>query len=129
MSRQQGFTLVEILVALTLFGAVGGMLLQLFGSGLNNTRTAADMTHAALLVRSKLTELQATSGLAPGTMDGEQDGFTWQAVISEPAEPPFEGFATLEPLDLRLTVRWGQHPDERQLAVSSVVLTTFVADR
>ena len=70
MNRGRGFTLLELLVALTLFAVVGGSLLQLFHSGLRTARLAGDQAHAVLLARSKLTELQAYPALQPGALSG-----------------------------------------------------------
>ena len=42
MKAARGFTLIEILVALTMFAVVGGALLQLFEGGLRASRQAAD---------------------------------------------------------------------------------------
>ena len=48
MNRGRGFTLLELLVALTLFAVVGGSLLQLFHSGLRTARLAGDQAHGVL---------------------------------------------------------------------------------
>lgn len=123
MRRHRGFTLVEILVALTMFGIVGGMLLQLFGTGLRSARQAADISHAALLARSKLTELQANPRLEAGTLTGEfDDGYRWTAVLS-PSEQPFLVAArNLAPLDLALTIHWGETDSAETFRVDSMLL-------
>ena len=42
MRRSRGFTLIEILIALTMFAVIGGGLLQLFNQGLRAARLADD---------------------------------------------------------------------------------------
>ena len=86
MRRSRGFTLIEILIALTMFAVIGGGLLQLFNQGLRAARLADDRAHAVLLARSKLTELQAFPYLQPGTLTGSfEDGFRWEASLSPAA--------------------------------------------
>jgi general secretion pathway protein I len=124
MRQARGFTLIEILVALTVFALVGGTLLQLFHSGLKTARIATEHTHAALLARSKLAELQAFDRLQPGTDEGEfADGFRWQVVLSELPELQQPGVTPLTPLALSLRVLWGTDDDERSVTVDSLLLS------
>lgn len=128
MRTVRGFTLLEILVALTLFAVVGGTLLQLFQSGLRTARLAGDRTHAVLLARSKLVELQAYTHLEAGTLSGTfDDDYHWQAVLSplpdlESGEPRL-----LQALDLNLTVTWGEGGDQRSFTLHSLLLSQQVA--
>lgn len=69
----RGFTLVEILVAFMLLAVVGSALLQLFQGGMRNLDTSRHFTHAALLARSKLTELLAIPNLQQGEDSGRFD--------------------------------------------------------
>jgi len=124
MRTARGFTLVEILVALTLFAVVGGTLLQLFQSGLRTARLADDRTHAVMLARSKLTELGVYNQLQPGTLSGTfSDGYQWQAILAEAENPDADAPGWLQPLDLVLTVSWGEPGDEREFTLHSVLLT------
>ena len=123
MTRARGFTLVEILVALVLFGVVGGVLLQLFGEGLRTARLAAEQSHAVLLARSTLTELQNEPALRPGNMEGDLgDGYRWEAALSEAESIPGRAPA-LVPLDLVLTIHWGEPDEPRSFRLDSLLLT------
>jgi general secretion pathway protein I len=127
MTRARGFSLIEILVALTLFAVVGGTMLQLFQSGLRTARLADAHTHAVFLARSKLSELEAYNHLQAGTLSGSfDDDYRWQAVLSHYAEPDGEQTGGLQPLDLILTVRWGDPGDEREFSLHSLLLTQRV---
>ena len=128
MSRERGFTLVELLVALTLFAVVGGSLLQLFQSGLRTARLAGDQTHAALLARSKLTELQAYPSLQPGALSGDfDDGYRWEAILLQASDVDANEVSTgpLQLLDLVLTVSWGEDDDARSFTLHSLLLTQW----
>jgi general secretion pathway protein I len=127
MRKARGFSLVEILVALTLFAVVGGTILQLFQSGLRTARLADAHTHAVFLARSKLTELQAHSHLQAGTLSGTfSDGYRWQAVLDRVESPDADTPRQLQPLDLILTIRWGESGDEREFSLHSLLLTQQV---
>ena len=124
MNRARGFTLIEILVALTLFAAVGGVLLQLFHNGLRSARLAGEQTHAAMLAKSKLTELQAFSSLTPGDLTGEfDDGYRWQATLSENIEMQERYPGVLQPLDLNLTISWGNDEAPSTFSVETLLLS------
>ena len=126
MRRRRGFTLVELLVALTLLGVVGGTLLQLFHSGLRTARQAAEQSHAVLLARSKLTELQAYRHLQPGTLSGSfDDDYRWQAVLTPVADDDARPSVRLQLLDLVLTISWGEAGDARSFALHSLLLTQW----
>ena len=129
MKRDRGFTLVEILVALTLFAVVGGALLQLFQSGLRNVRVADDYSHAVFLARSKLTELQAHNHLLPGELSGAfPGGYRWQALLSEPDGVDAGPTRWLRPLDLTLTISWGDDTESRNYTLHSLLLSQQVDD-
>jgi prepilin-type N-terminal cleavage/methylation domain-containing protein len=125
MKRGRGFTLIEILAALTMFAVVGGMLLQLFESGLRSTRKSAEMTHGVLLARSKMTELLAYPQLAPGTLVGEfDDGYSWRADLFQPVDEG-RGYGSLQPLFLTINVYWGDSADESSFTLQTL---TFSSD-
>jgi len=123
----RGFTLLELLVALTLFAVVGGTLLQLFQEGLRTARLAASHTHAVFLARSKLTELQAYDHLRPGTLSGSfDDGYRWQAVLTADGDDKTRRRSRLSPIDLRLTISWGEADEDRSFTLHSLLLTRQV---
>ncbi len=125
MRHCRGFTLIEILVALTMFAVIGGGLLQLFNQGLRTARLADDKAHAVLLARSKLTELQAFPFLQPGTLSGSfADGFRWQATLSL-ADAAGNPGTRLMPLDTDIVITWGNGTDSRSFRLRSLLLTRW----
>lgn len=126
MRRAHGFTLVELLVALTLLAVVGGSLLQLFHSGLRTARLAGAQSHAVLLARSKLTELQAYPFLQPGTLAGRfDDEYRWQAELTQTTDLETARASRLQLLDLVLTVSWGDAGETREFSLHSLLLTRW----
>ena len=127
MRAARGFTLIEILAALTMFAIVGGTLLQLFGSGLHTARMAGEHTHASFLARSKLTEMQSYSHLKPAILRGDFDGgYRWQAALTPPVDTESTQLGGFSSLHLDLTVSWGEGEEAKSLVFKSLLLTQAV---
>ena len=123
MNRIRGFTLIEILVAFTVFALVGGLLLQTFQEGLRAANEAERRLHAALVARSKLAELTADDKLRPSVDEGrEANGISWRVTVEEEPQLTSEGLVPLTPLRARITVLWGQGPHQR-LAVETLIVS------
>jgi general secretion pathway protein I len=77
MKRQAGFTLLEMLAALTLMAVCSMVLLVAFGQ---SARSLAQVAHSDRLTHAALSVLdQETSGpLVEGVSQGELDGIHWQ---------------------------------------------------
>lgn len=123
MTRQQGFTLVEILVAFMVLALVGGALLQLFQGGMRNLDSSRHYTEAALLARSKLTELSVAPHLAAGEQSGRfDDTYRWTLTLTpyqETIDRPIPETHLL-PLKADLTISW--QPDG-EYRVSTLLLS------
>jgi general secretion pathway protein I len=129
MKQSRGFTLIEVLVALTLFALVGGSLLALVQTGLRTTALGNEYTHAALLARSKLTELQVYTGLRPGIYEGEFDErFRWQLTFTERQEDAEQTLLEQIPMDVTIAVTWGEGNNQKSVDLQTVLLSSE-ADR
>jgi general secretion pathway protein I len=111
-TRDQGFTLLEVLVALVVLSTTLVAVLQLFGGGLRLARAAGDQAEAALLASAKLADLEP-GPLTEGGTEGTDGPYHWtRRVTLEPALLPVEP-NTPEAIGIRLArvsveVRWGQ---------------------
>jgi len=80
---QQGFTLMESLVAVMILGVALVTVMQLFAGGLRSARASADYTRAVFLAREKLEETILTSPLTETTLAGDLDpGQKWECRIT-----------------------------------------------
>lgn len=85
MKRQAGFTLLEMLAALTLLAVCSTVLLVAFGQSARSLAQVARsdrLTHAALTVLDQETVGRLDSGVS----QGELDGIHWQLTLSR--QPP-----------------------------------------
>ncbi|WP_426178165.1 type II secretion system protein [Pseudomonas sp. TWRC1-2] len=77
MKYQTGFTLLEMLAALTLMAVCGTVLLVAFGQSARSLSKVAHsdrLTHAALTVLDQ----EAAGPLAEGVSEGDLQGIHWQ---------------------------------------------------
>ena len=99
MKYQTGFTLLEMLAALTLMAVCSTVLLVAFGQSARSLAQVARsdrLTHAALTVLDQ----QAAGPLVEGVSQGDFDGIHWQLTSSRQQPPIFR---------LDLTVSEGPH--------------------
>lgn len=126
-ARPGGFTLIEVLVALTLLAIAGGVLLAAQGSGNRLARKALEQETAIWLAHARLTEAAAYPDRPPPEdgLDDRYAGVSYETKIeyrnvSPVAEIAFgELPAAMRLIELRVIVRWGA------TAAESVQLTTY----
>jgi general secretion pathway protein I len=110
--RDQGFTLLEVLVALVVLTTAVVAVLQLFGGGLRLARAAGDQAEAALLASAKLAELEPGI-LTEGAVDGTEGPYRWTRRITLepsllPVEPDMPDALTIRLARVNVQVQWGQ---------------------
>jgi general secretion pathway protein I len=140
--RDPGFTLLEVLVALLIFGLVFGVLVQIFQTGLRESEGAEEMTAATMLARSQLARIGVDLPLEVGeTEEDAGDGFRIRTkvepvplgasddqlrsgALDRPAEQAEEdtGNDQFMPLLVEVTVAWGPDEREREVALTTVRL-------
>jgi type II secretion system protein I len=101
---EQGFTLLEILVALAVFGIVGFALLRLFESGLDQLERSQHHTQAALFAQSLFTRLRTQPPKSLATQQGTwaKETYRWQLQLQPYHRDP-ETESTLVTAALRVT--------------------------
>ncbi|WP_439856095.1 type II secretion system protein [Pseudomonas yamanorum] len=100
MKRQSGFTLLEMLAALTLMAICSTVLLVAFGQSARSLLQVARsdrLTHTALSVMDQ----EASGPLASGVRQGELDGIAWQLRVAQ--EPTRAGQPHLFRVDLSVS--------------------------
>ena len=90
--RTDGFTLLEVLIALIIFALAFGALAGLYQTSLRQTGTADELRRATLLAETQLARFGHDLPLEPGRIGGtSSDGsLRWEADISL-AKPLDEG--------------------------------------
>ena len=63
---QKGFTLIEVLLALSVFALAFGLILETLGSASRNVRVAGNLGKVALLAQNRLDTIGVDSEIKPG---------------------------------------------------------------
>ena len=117
--NQRGFTLLEIIVALTIAAIALPALLQAFSMGTKRQSMIENKTTALYLLKLKMSEIEMLGELEAGSEDGEfgsDSRFQWTVDI---AESDTEGL-----YEVTVAVNWQEMGREEV-----VELTTYMADR
>ncbi len=117
--NQRGFTLLEIVVALTIAAIALPALLKAFSEGTKKQSIIENKTTALYLLKLKMSEIEMMGELEVGSDEGDfgdDSLFQWTADI---AESDTEGL-----YEVTVAVNW-QEMGREEL----VELTTFIADR
>jgi general secretion pathway protein I len=132
-AAQQGFTLLEVIVAFTILALVFGALFEVFAGGLAASRDVETHSRAVLLAQSKLAEISADDDSASGATSGIfdvnadfEDGprYRWAASFAPYGEDelgPADG-GTVVPYVVNVEVSWEEGVRERRVALQSMVL-------
>ena len=83
MRRVRGFSLLEVLVAFTLFAVALGVLMQIFSRGVNGASMADHYAKATMYAESKLAAVGLEEAIKEGTSSGKFDDetYAWQVSI------------------------------------------------
>lgn len=120
--RQQGFSLLEVLVAFVILSLTLGVLYQVFATGLRNSALSEEYTHAALHAESVLAGLGIETPLEEGEQQGEIDErYHWRVTISLYQDEDLElESLSIIPYWLRVEVFW----QERSVVLESLRLAS-----
>ena len=135
-SGRNGFTLIEVLVAVMILAISLTVIMQLFSGGLKSNRISSDYLNGIFHAREKMEELLLTQEWVPGELSGDfEDGYRWTATIEEvPDEAAIgeadagsnEALAKKLPVStmlIRLNVTWMNGEREKRFEISTTALT------
>jgi general secretion pathway protein I len=119
---EDGFSLLEVLVAFAILSISLGVLLQVFSGGLRNAALSEEYTYAVLHAESLLAAVGREDELIEGIEAGEIDEtYSWRLTVTPYVEDEFnQDDFEVNPYWVVMEVFWGS--DERR---RSVVLETL----
>jgi len=123
--REEGFTLIEIVVAMAVLGISLVLVIELFSGGLRLGRAAEEYTLAGQFARQKMEEISLNREVVEGVEEGEFEGtpYRWQVEVKKMDLLP----VTMEtdyrpPLDLfqiQLQIIWKSGNKERSTRIET----------
>ena len=123
MSKEKnGFTLVEILVTLTILSAALPALLQAFTSATRNQGLSDNSTTALYLLKFRMAEIEMSGYPDVGQETdefGENTRYRWRSVVEDIQSEEVENIRRV-----MVTITWQHRNRERSMSMS-----TFIADR
>jgi general secretion pathway protein I len=120
VSRQDGFTLIEVLIAFAILSLTVVVAVQGFAQGLRLLKLSGDHQRAILIADQKTREVVVPK---EGREEGTEGPFAWERVIKPVAAPELQGPgrpARWHIYEIDVQVAWG----EQRRAVSVTTLRT-----
>ncbi len=125
-NKQQGFSLLEVLVAFAILALSIGILLKIFSGGANTALLAEEYTAAVQIAESLMTKEGVETPLQIGEITGIEDAkYSWRVTVSPYRFSPGEVDTVNLPAQLMkvdVLVRWGQ--ERRELHLSTLKVFT-----
>jgi general secretion pathway protein I len=120
VSRQGGFTLIEVLVAFTILSLTVVVAVQGFAQGLRLLKLSGDHQRAILIADQKAREVVTPR---EGREEGTEGAFSWERLVKAVAAPELEGPGRpgrWRVYEISVQVAWG----EQRRAVGVTTLRT-----
>jgi general secretion pathway protein I len=118
-SKQNGFSLLEVLVAFTLLAVTMGVVMKTLASNNRGLVIASQHTYAANLAESLITEVGITTPLEVSSLEGHsEEGYHWRLVIED---SPFEsGYLEESSFLVTVEVSWREADSVRRYVLSTL---------
>ena len=118
--KSKGFSLVEMLTALTIFGLGVLGTMEVFAVSLRSTSASLGYTHASLLAQQMMEDTIAEGDLMPwedsGDFGADHPGHSWILEINETED--------IDLYEIEVVVTWSDRGRDKEYT-----LTTLVAER
>jgi general secretion pathway protein I len=123
MSKQRGFTLIEVLVAAGVLGITASALFGLLSKSLSNLRIVEDLHRYELVAEDVMNRVLLSSTLGgPASAEGPADnlGAQWNVYVSPWAPPSLEGKPGQAVFRIDVVVSWPGRSSRQSIKVESL---------
>lgn len=119
-----GFTIIEVLVAITILGISLILIFATFSQGLTALNVDRAYSTAVILAKSKMGEVDLLEELSGGEEEGlSTGGYLWRREITETlGRPGEEDERRTRLIHVRVVVSWSDGPRQRRVALETLRL-------
>lgn len=115
-----GYTLIEILVAVSIMAIALVGILQLFSAGLKSSKLSDEYARGIFHAREVMEEILLSERISEGKLMGAfDDGYNWKAEIRR-HEPEVQSKGAFDALEVHLSVIWNSLGGEKRFDLSTI---------
>ena len=120
---KQGFTLLEVLVALAILAMAVTLVLQLFSTNLRSIIASEDYVRAAMVADARMREISQADDLEQGSWEEVDGPYAMKVVISEALQEKTD-LLPLRLLQVELTLNWRKGLRSRSMTLRTARLVS-----
>lgn len=122
---QTGFSLIEVLVAFSIFAMSLGVIFQIYGTGARSTILSDEYTRAVMIAQSKLVSTGIEDTQSNGESNGvEDDKYQWTTRIrpTENEDIELETNFTIVKRNVEVEIIWQSRGKSRSVKLNTIRL-------
>jgi len=120
--KDEGFTLLEVLIAMAVLSIALVAVFELFSSGLRGMSASVEYAEAVVKAEAKMREILDDEAIAAKSwQETSEDGYRYDVVIKKTDEDRTDKLP-VDLLDITLTVNWTRGIKERTLKLKTLKL-------
>lgn len=120
-TKEAGFTLLEIIIALTILSIGLVSAIEVFSNDLRLVLFSKDYTQALLHAREKIEEVSFLNSLEEGVETGQfSDGQRWQRTLAPYLPDEAEESSSAKMLEIKVVVSWSHGKTTREVELTTL---------
>ncbi|MBL1140416.1 MAG: prepilin-type N-terminal cleavage/methylation domain-containing protein [Proteobacteria bacterium] len=123
--KQQGFSLLEVLVAFSIFAMSLGIIFQIYSTGARSTIMGDEYTRAVIIAQSKLASIGIEEIQSLGELSGtEAEKYYWTARITPIEDESIELESTFKVVmrHVEVEINWDSLGKSRSIKLNTIKL-------